>query len=86
MLRERGRLVLPLPVQKWRSDLLGTGIEECPVNGEIAILAAELESLHRDPAGRFIAATAISLGAILVTADERLLSWHHRLNRLDART
>jgi PIN domain nuclease of toxin-antitoxin system len=34
---------------------------------------AELLQMHRDPADRFIAATAQVLGLTLVTADERLL-------------
>ena len=55
------------------------------VNGEIAVLAAELDALHGDPADRFIAATAIQRGATLLTADTRLLAWKHRVKRQDAR-
>ena len=47
------------------------GIVELPLTGEIAVLAGELESLHGDPADRFIAATAIRHDATLVTADEK---------------
>jgi len=37
--------------------------------------------LHKDPADRLIAATAITHGATLVTADERLLKWKHAVKR-----
>lgn len=54
------------------------------LTGDTAILAGELEGLHADPADRFIAATAILDGAVLVTADERLLRWRHPLRRQNA--
>jgi PIN domain nuclease of toxin-antitoxin system len=67
-----------------RKLVLGAGIAEFPLTGEVAILAAELEALHGDPADRFIAATAITHGATLLTADERLLRWQHPLRRQNA--
>lgn len=68
-----------------RELLLGAGIREFPVNGDIAILAVGLSGLHGDPADRFIAASAIRHDATLVTADTRLLAWEHALRRQDAR-
>jgi PIN domain nuclease of toxin-antitoxin system len=74
----------------WEIALLVTrrrlkqGIIELPLTGEIAVLAGELESLHGDPADRFIAATAIVHDATLVTADEKLLRWRHSLRRQNA--
>ena len=67
-----------------RAKLLSAGIRELPLTGEIAILAAELENLHADPADRIIAATAIAHDATLMTADGNLLRWRHRLKRQDA--
>jgi len=67
-----------------RHHLLDAGVSELVLTGEIAVLAAELESLHSDPADRFIAATAIAHDATLVTADERLLRWRHTLHRQNA--
>ena len=64
--------------------ILRAGIGELPLTGEIAILAGELDSLHGDPADRFIAATAIRHDATLVTADEKLLRWRHSLRRQNA--
>jgi PIN domain nuclease of toxin-antitoxin system len=56
-------------VRELRERLLKQGIIELPLTGEIAVLAGELESLHGDPADRFIAATAIVHDATLVTAE-----------------
>ena len=44
-----------------------------PVDNRIAVRAVQLEGFtHRDPADRIIVATAIGLGATLVTGDARL--------------
>lgn len=71
---------------KIRQLILDAGAIELPLTGEIAILAAELDGLHSDPADRFIAATAIVHDAALLTADERLLNWRHGLRRQNAET
>lgn len=83
-LYRRGRLKLPQSPQAWRAELLAAGLIECAIDGEIAILAGNLESLHKDPADRFIAATAIVKRASLVTADAKLLKWKHVLKRHNA--
>ena len=69
-----------------RRQILTHGAIELPLSGEIAILAAELEGLHADPADRFIVATAIAHSATLVTADDRLLKWRHSVRRHNAET
>ena len=84
MLQLRGRVELPGPVNVWRLELLEAGIVELPLNGEIAVIAAQLEMLHKDPADRFIVATASSHDAILLTADQRLLAWDNPLKRQNA--
>ncbi len=85
MLHALGRLSLPKPPEAWRTDLIHAGFVEWPLDGGIAILASALRELHKDPADRFIAATASMRGATLVTADERLLAWKHAVKRQDAR-
>ena len=85
LLHQRQRILLPLPVQVWRADLVASGLLECPLDGEAAVLGAQLDLPHKDPADRFITATAILRSATLVTADDRLLAWEHPLKRLDAR-
>lgn len=84
MLQLRGRLKFNRSPAAWRAELLSAGLIEVPLDGEIAVYAAALESLHKDPADRFIAATAIVKGAALLTADSRLLEWEYRLQRHDA--
>jgi PIN domain nuclease of toxin-antitoxin system len=79
------RLRLPGALAEWRSDLLNAGLVELPVDGSIAMRAAELAGLHGDPADRLISATALVHGASLMTADEKLLAWRHPLERHDAR-
>lgn len=85
LLAEKGRIVLPLAVEGWRAGLLGAGLLELALDGRIALAAAGFTDLHRDPADRFIAASASVRGATLVTADEKLLAWNAELPRLDAR-
>ena len=84
MLIAKRRLRAVKSANEQRMKLLAAGIRELPLTGEIAILAAELEDLHGDPADRIIAATAIAHDAMLMTADANLLRWRHRLKRQDA--
>jgi len=84
MLIAKRRLRAVKSANEQRMKLLAAGIRELPLTGEIAILAAELEDLHGDPADRIIAATAIAHDAMLITADANLLRWRHRLKRQDA--
>jgi PIN domain nuclease of toxin-antitoxin system len=84
LLIAKGRLrALRSPVEQ-RAKILSSGISELPLTGDIALLAAELENLHADPADRFIAATAIAHDAALMTADDRLLRWRHKIKRQNA--
>lgn len=84
MLAERGRIVLPMPVTLWREDLIAAGLVEIPIDGRIALLATQLENLHRDPADRFIVATAIDRNMALMTADRQILAWPGSLSRVPA--
>jgi PIN domain nuclease of toxin-antitoxin system len=84
LLIAKHRMRRPDSVRELRQQLLNSGTTELPLTGEIAISAGELESLHGDPADRFIAATAIVHDATLMTADEKLLRWHHPLRRQNA--
>ena len=84
MLRSKGRLDFPEDVGLWRRELLGQGLTEIPVDGEIGIRANALPGFHGDPADRIIVATA-QAGHRLVTGDERILAWGGNLVRLDAR-
>ena len=84
MLVARERLAIETDVDAWRRDLLAAGLREVSVDGRVALLAASVVGLHRDPADRLIAATAAINGAVLATADHRLLDWQTDMERLDA--
>ncbi len=70
----RGRLKLGMPLAQWLTDLHALPeIQFQPVSAQIAELAGSFnEAMPDDPADRIIVATALTLGAKLVTADERL--------------
>ena len=73
------RLRLTLGVTDWltKSEALPF-ITFIPVDNAIAIKSVNLpQPLHSDPADRIIIATAISMGAPLVTKDEKILKYAH---------
>jgi PIN domain nuclease of toxin-antitoxin system len=55
------------------------------MSAEIAMRAADLENLRRDPCDRIIVATALVEDAVLLTADQPILDWPGSLRRQDAR-
>lgn len=85
MLVAKRRIVLDRTVPRWRMDALRFGIEEVPLDGELALDSVALPNLHADPADRFIVATALRRQATLVTSDARLLAWNGPLARMNAR-
>ena len=84
MLRKTIRIELHYAIGEWRRQLMGEGLIELPVDGDISIRAARLTDFHADPADRFIVATALA-GHQLVTADRRILQWPGTLARIDAK-
>ena len=84
MLVAKQRLAIAMALHQWRRDLIAAGIRELPLDGRVGLVAAGLELLHRDPADRFVAATASINDATLATADQRLLAWQANVERLDA--
>jgi PIN domain nuclease of toxin-antitoxin system len=81
----KGRIQLEMDLLKWRDDLLGQGLIELPVTGEIGINAAGLTGFHGDPADRILVATALQQAARLVTADRVILSSKLAIGCLHAR-
>jgi PIN domain nuclease of toxin-antitoxin system len=55
------------------------------LTAEIAVWASDLENLPSDPFDRLIVATALVQQAILLTADQAILSWSGPVKRQDAR-
>jgi PIN domain nuclease of toxin-antitoxin system len=79
LLSERGRLKLALDVRDWiaRCEALPF-LTFVPVSSAIAVESVRLSDFpHADPADRIIVATAMSLGARLVTRDEKIRSYAH---------
>ena len=70
---------------EWRRDLMSRGLRERTIDGTVAIEAVLLAGFHKDPADRLIVATALRMGAGLLTADENILAWGGPLERYDAR-
>lgn len=71
-----------------RARALSRGITETPLTSDIAIAAALLGTQGfpvKDPADRFIAATALNLGYELATTDRAILNWDGPLRCIDAR-
>ncbi len=74
MLIENGRIQVGLPVQEWVNRALQTmQVREAPLTFRIAQRFRRLNLKHRDPADRFLAATAAEMDLTLLTDDERLL-------------
>lgn len=69
---ERRKLVFDRPYDMWIDEALAADsrIELLALLPRIAIDAVRLRWDHRDPADRFIVATAAAHEAVLVTADE----------------
>ncbi len=76
LLLKRGRIVLPLPIESWiEKALAGSGISCLAITSSIASRAATLPDIHRDPADRFIIATAIESNCRLVTLDATIAQY-----------
>lgn len=73
MLAEAGRVRLGMTVSEARDIVLRTNVSEVPIDGVIAMTAARL-GMHGDPGDRFVVATALTHGATLMTADEKIRS------------
>jgi len=74
MLVDKGRLSLAIAPEVWitRCEKLSV-LQFEPVNNDIArISVTECAALHADPADRIIVATALYLGASVVTRDEKI--------------
>ena len=79
LLIAKKRLILTLELNDWiaKSEMLPF-FKFIPVDNSVAIKSVNLpQPLHSDPADRIIIATAISLGAPIVTKDEKILNYPH---------
>lgn len=79
LLVRKGRLELTMPVEDWvaRSEALPF-VQFVPCDNRIALRSNHLPGeLHEDPADRIIIATALTLGAPLVSKDRKIRDYPH---------
>ncbi|MCS6868759.1 MAG: type II toxin-antitoxin system VapC family toxin [Thermus sp.] len=82
VLAQKGRIALALEPRHWSEKALQVeGIRVIPLDVGIVLDGAHMDLPHPDPADRFIAATALRLGAVLITEDANLRR-HPRLDTL----
>lgn len=77
MLAIKGRIRLALPVSEWvERALKAPGCHLQPITPTIAVQSTVFgEDFHPDPVDRLLVATAMVLGAELITADEKILAY-----------
>ncbi len=74
MLHEKERISVAESPRDWIVRALEKiPVKEAPLTHEVAFMAHSVGLPHRDPADRFLTATALVYGLTLVTADERLI-------------
>jgi PIN domain nuclease of toxin-antitoxin system len=67
-----GGIILPIPPRRLLSRfMVKYGVNLAPLTGEVMFRATELPQIHRDPADRFIIATALTENMPVVTTDRR---------------
>ena len=75
ILVRRRRIKLSSDPDAWIDDALRTApMREAPLTRAVVRALGSITTPHRDPADRFLAATAAALDLQLVTADEQLLA------------
>lgn len=79
MLLAKGRITLSMDLAEWLATVEQIEVVKFyAVDNEIALKSAQLPGdFHKDPADRIIVATARKLGAVLVTADEKIKAYSH---------
>jgi len=75
VLAASGRIQLHLPAARWIAEAMAAApFREAPLTHEIVLALGEIVLPHRDPADRFLAATARILDCPLATADAEILA------------
>jgi PIN domain nuclease of toxin-antitoxin system len=74
VLSEKGRLELAGEARAWiEKALRAAPLKEAPLTAAVALESAAVKLPHRDPADRFLVATARAFDLTLATADRRLI-------------
>ncbi len=73
ILLEKKRIAIDIPFEEWLHIAIDmANIKEIPIDGEIAVESRKIDLPHRDPADRFIAASALVNQLKLITSDRNL--------------
>ena len=73
LLHKKGRLKLPLPPGEFMEKAVRHhGIQELPVQREVAMRAVLLPDIHNDPIDRLLIAEALHHRCLLITKDEKI--------------
>lgn len=76
LLVSKKKIVLPMEVDEWfASFLLNQQINLIEINAKIAFLSNTIPWHHRDPADRFIIATAMSHKLSVVSGDKKFKAY-----------
>ena len=71
-----GKLTVGSDVRTWTRRVTGELVlDHLPVTAEHAAAVEHLPDVHRDPFDRLLVAQAVAEGAVLLTADERLVGY-----------
>lgn len=69
---KKGELEIPVTPGRFADMLVRQyGMKELPLDHAIMLRASALPEIHKDPADRFIIATALLNGCVVVTGDRR---------------
>jgi len=80
LLAAKGRIVLGTQTENWLLEAsLRTRVTVVALDAAIAAKSCAIELPRGDPADRMIVATALRLGACLLTADEQIQTYAQRL-------
>jgi PIN domain nuclease of toxin-antitoxin system len=76
----RKELILPMDAEEWYNAAIDKhSLISIPVNISIACSANKLPFYHKDPADRFIIATALALSSAIVTTDSQYSQYGVRI-------
>jgi len=83
LLEKWNKIDLPLPINEWLNEALaGSSVTALPITASIAEYADSLAYHHKDPADRFIIATACLHDIGLISLDSQFSSYNELKNLL----
>ena len=70
------KLLLPMPPEEWWARFISHHrVDVIDLSPELAMAATRLPHIHKDPADRFIIATALAYNSPVVSADRRFAEY-----------